>query len=638
MTNKGMLGTAGLAVAVVLFVALNALSGDLLRSARLDLTEQGLYTLSQGTRNILTQIDEPITLRFYYSRGLTEQVPEIVTYANRVQELLEEYVQESGGKLRLEVIEPAPFSEEEDEAVAAGVQGVPIPPAGDLFSFGLVAVNATDETAVIPFFDPSNEAFLEYELSRFIHKLSHPERPRLGVLSALPVQGGPPPQFPGAPPGGDPWYLFTLLGDQFDVEYLPQELDVVPDDVDVLAVIHPKGFGEDTLYAIDQFVLGGGAALVMVDPHSEEDRPPSDPSNPLAGMGTPRGSDLAPLLAAWGVEYDSSVLLGDRASALYVSSGAQARPERTPYVAWVDLGGDCLDADDPATAGLGALRLAAAGVLSPVPGATTRFTPLVRSSDDACELEVSTIQFFPQPKDLLASFAPTGQRYTVAARVTGPCSSAYPDGRPSLGADEADDEPDEEEQASSDEHLTASKDSIHVVVVADADMAADGWWVQFQSFFGARIPTPTSSNGDFLLNVLDSLSGSSDLVEVRGRGRSERPFERIEALRRQAEQRYLAEEQRLQDSLRDTEKRLNDLQSQRDEAASLILTPEQAAEIERFQDQRVATRKALRAVKHELSKDIEGLKDSLMFANTLGMPLLVLLAALGAWFARGRQG
>lgn len=636
--NTRASGATALIVAVVLFLALNGLAGLTLRGARIDLTEQGLYTLTDGTRNILEELDEPISLRFYFSRGLSSEVPEILTYANRVSELLDEYVAAAGGGLRLTTIDPAPFSEEEDEAVAAGVQGIPVPPAGDPFYFGMVATNATDESEVIRFFDPSKERFLEYDLSRFIDKLAHTERTTVGVLSALPIGGGaPPPPMPGMPPQQPQpaWYVVDMLRDLFEVELLDPFSETIPATVDVLFVVHPKNFSEGLLFAIDQFVLGGGRALVMVDPHSEEDVPSQDPSNPLAGMGTPRGSDLGPLLAAWGVDFTTDKLLADRASALTVSSpSAGGQQQRQPYVAWVELGAENLDQADPVLAGLDGLVFAAAGVLEPRDGATTTMTPMIWSSDDASTIETSAIQFFPQPGELLANFAPGKGAYTVAARITGPAQTAFPDGKPG-----ATDDIDGTNGDSGEEDVPlSSSDEIHVVVVADADMAADRWWVQFQNFFGSRLAMPSAGNGNFVLNVLESLSGSTDLISVRSRGGSERPFERIDALSRQAELDFQERERELQQQLQQTERRISDLQQEREDGSSMMLTAEQRAEISRFQDERVATRKALRAVKHDLSKDIEGLQNALKFANVLGVPLLVVFAALGAWLMRRKSG
>jgi ABC-type uncharacterized transport system involved in gliding motility auxiliary subunit len=629
-------GNTALIVAFVLFLALNGLVGMTLRGARIDLTEQGLYTLTDGTRSILANLDEPISLRYYFSRGLAAEVPQILTYANRVGELLDEYVAAADGGLRLVTIDPAPFSEEEDEAVSAGVQGLPVPPAGDLFYFGLVATNSTDATEVIRFFDPSNEQFLEYDLTRFIDKLAHTERPKIGVLSALPMGGTPAPQFPGAPPQQPGWYVLDMLAELFEVELLDPFAEDIPGDVELLFVVHPKAFSDGMLFAIDQFVLAGGRALVMVDPHSEEDAPPQDPNNPLAGMGTPRGSDLGPLLAAWGVQFDGDKLLADRASALTVTSpGAAGAQERVPYLVWVQLDAENTDQDDPVLAGLGGLIFAAAGVLKPTPDATTSLTPMVWSSEDSSTIATSSIQFFPQPKDLIRDFFPGKGKYTVAARITGPALTAFPDGVPGEADDAADD--DEPEAAGAEPVQLTASDSIHVIVVADADMAADRWWVRFQNFFGTRMPMQTASNGNFVLNVLESLSGSTDLISVRSRGRSERPFDTIDELRRQAELDYQVREQELQQELRETERRLNELQTEREDGSSQILTAEQRSEIARFQDQRVTTRKALRAVKHDLSKDIESLQDRLKFANVLGVPLLVLMAALSAWLIRRKQ-
>jgi len=633
--NTKASGTTALIFAVVLFLALNGLVGMTLRSARIDLTEQSLYTLTDGTRSILSDLDEPISLRFYFSRGLASEVPEILTYANRVGELLDEYVAASDGGLRLTTIDPAPFSEEEDEAVGAGVQGVPVPPAGDPFYFGLVATNSTDESEVIRFFDPGNEQFLEYDLTRSIDKLARTARSKIGVLSALPMGGTGAPAFPGAPPQRPGWYVLEMLGELFEVEQLDPLSEAIPADVDVLFVVHPKAFSDGMLFAIDQFVLAGGRALVMVDPHSEEDMPPQDPNNPLAGMGTPRGSDLGPLLAAWGVQFDGEKVLADRGSALMVSSpSAGGGQERKPYVAWIQLDGENTDQEDPVLSGLGGLIFAAAGALEPLPEATTTMTPMVWSSEDASTISTSSIQFFPQPGELLANFFPGKGKYTLAARITGPAKTAFPDGLPSAEDDAADGDA---EAAGPKPEALASSDEIHVVVVADADMAADRWWVRFQNFFGTRVPMQTASNGNFVLNVLESLSGSTDLISVRSRGRFERPFERIDELRREAELAFQARERELQLELRETEQRLTELQTEREDGSSQILTTEQRAEIARFQEQRVSTRKALRSVKHDLSKDIESLQDRLKFANVLGVPLMVLAAALGAWLIRRKQ-
>lgn len=623
--TKTTTGVATLAVAAVLFLALNGLAGLTLRGLRLDLTENALYTISDGTEAILADLDEPITLRFYFSRGMTTDLPEVLTYANRVRELLDEYVAAGDGLVRLEEIDPVPFSEAEDEAVALGVQGVPVAPTGDPFYFGLVASNATDERAVIPFIDISQEQLLEYDLTRFVYRLANPGRATLGVMSTLPVMGSPAMAFPGAPPAAPPWFLIEQLRELYEVQEVPVDVAAIPDEIDVLMVVHPKDLGEQTLYAIDQFVLGGGRLLAFVDPHCEEDRPPQDPTNPLAGMGEPRSSDLGPLLETWGVGYDPTRVVGDRASAMYVNTGSGGRQEAAPYIAWIDLDAETIAAadanvGDPVKAGLSSLRFASAGPLEILDGrGPSSREVLLMTSEDSGTFPVSEIQFFPQPEELLASFVPDN-RQPIAIRVYDRAVSAFPDGPPASDPTTAEGE---DGPPAPSRHLSESVEDVHVVIVSDADMLADSWWVRFQNFFGSRLASPDAGNGHLVINLLDSLSGSTELMKVRGRQSFEKPFRTIEDLRRQADMAYRAEQRELEARLTETERRLAELQRSREDGSSLILTDEQRQEIERFEDQRLETRKQLRRVRHDLGKEIESLKSRLKFANVLGVPLLI---------------
>jgi len=625
---KELFTTKGLLVGVVLFFALHMITSLGLRGARVDLTEGSLYTLTDGSRNILQNLDEPITLKFFYSQSLLgAEFPILKTYGQRVRELLEEFAAESDGSLLLQVIEPEPFSDAEDEAVQSGMRGLPVTSAGDMGYFGLVAENSTDQRAVIPFFDPGNEKFLEYDLARLVYRLGNPEKQVVGVMSFLPVMGGPPSPFPGAPPPPPGWFVFDQVRETFDVQPVAMDVDTIPPEIDVLVVAYPKGISERTLYAIDQFVLGGGKALVTVDPFCEEDAPPRDPNNPLAGMEYPRSADAGPLFEAWGVSLVPDTVAADRGSALAVTgSGSGGRMERVDYIVWLGLERERFDADDPITADLGVMNIAAPGILRPVEGASTTITPLIQTSEATMEIETSRLQFMPDPKGLLNEFEPSGVPAMIAARILGPAKSAFPDGQPAaepVEGEEADD-------AAAPAHLADSAE-IHVIVVADSDFMADRWWVSFRNLLGMQIPAVNADNGSFTINALDSLAGSTDLVGVRSRGSFQRRFHVIDDLQDQAEQRYLAEEQTLQEELTATNRRLTELQSERADGASVIMTPEQAEEIETFRQMQVDTRKKLRAVKHELSKDIEGLQSWLKFLNIFGVPLLVLIAALIRW-------
>ncbi len=641
--NRTLLGTGGLLVALVLFLLVNAFSSKVLTGTRLDLTANRLYTLSDGSRRIVGSLDEPMTMRFYYSDRLTADLPQIRSYAERVRGLLREFVAASDGKLSLTEVDPEPFTETEDAAVEAGVQGVQIKEgSGELLYFGLVASGSLDERAIIPFFDPRKEQSLEYDIAKLVSTLGTPDRPVLGVISSLPLDGRPAMQFPGAPPAVPPWFILEQIRQTFDVRPLDGDELAIPTDCKLLMVVHPKHLPPRSLYAIDQFVLKGGHALVFADPFCEADKPMDDPSNPMARYMAERKSDLEPLYKAWGVRMVPDMLAADRQAGLKVQFGDPSRPESVNYVLWLDLPRTAFDADDLVTGQIGNMRFAAAGVLEQLPGATTTFVPLVQTGLESMQVPSSAIQFQPDPKKLLATFVPTNTSLTLAARVSGPASTAFPEGRPAAGPPEptedgsppppADDSPDEG-------FVAESQAPINVILVADVDLLQDQWWVQVQNFFGTRLANATSGNGDFVINALDNLSGSNDLISVRSRHGFARPFERVEALKREADQRFLSKEQELQDKLTATEQRINELQTQKQDGSSLILSPEQRTEIERFRAEQVATRKELRDVQHDLRKGIDDLETRIKFINIGLVPLLlgVVAVALGSWRSRRRR-
>ena len=256
------LGIGALVLAAILFLAVNVFSESAIRGVQADLTDRRLFTLSEGTKRTLASLEEPIALRFFSTRKLLDTTPGLVGYGARVQELLERYVALSGGKIGLELIDPEPFSPEEDRAVGFGLSGVPITEAGDLGYFGLAATNSTDDADVIAFLTPQRERFLEYDLTRMIHNLGNPKKKVIALVSGLPVDSDPLKRY-------RPWELIEQLKQFFEVraQGLTPKLD---DDVDLLMIVHPFGLSEESRYLIDQYVLGGGKAIAFVDPHAEE--------------------------------------------------------------------------------------------------------------------------------------------------------------------------------------------------------------------------------------------------------------------------------------------------------------------------------------------------------------------------------
>ncbi len=618
--NKLSASILGLLAVIVLFVSVNVVSGAMLRSARLDLTENKLFTLDEGTRNILRQLEGPIVLRFYYSASMEDEVarvaPGLRDYARRVRELLDEYEARSGGMLELRVIDPEPFSEQEDRAVAAGLQGVPVNSAGELFYLGLVASNDVGDEQVIPFLAPDREVFLEYDLTKAIHTLGPAERARVGVISTLPVFGGSP--SPGRPEAPAPWYAIESLTQLFEVEEVPATATELPADLDVLVLIHPRGLSESLLFAVDQFVLGGGRVVAFLDPYSEAQQVAQDPNNPLSAAMAERHSDLGPLLGAWGVALDHEKIVADRPNSHRVrhpTTGASIE-----YVVWLNADGELLADDDPITADLQQINIVTAGALKPVDGARSTFTPLLQTSPESMLIDRMQIAFGPDPERLLSGYLSDGERYTLVARVSGEIDTAFPGGRPGA-ANGGSEPPAAPARASSD-------GPVNLLLVSDADLLADRWWVRLMSLGNQRIAMPSANNADLLVNAVENLSGSADLISLRSRGRYQRPFDRIAELRRQAEDRHRAEEQRLQARLRETEEAITALQAQQEGVSALILSPEQRAEIERFRAEQDETRKSLREVRLQLRKDIDQLTFTMKILNVLGIPTLVALAGI----------
>jgi len=616
--NKKLFSTTGLLAALALLVVINLLSGLIFGSARIDLTENKLYTLSDGTRNILSSIDEPVTLRFYFSGKMLVGIPHIMNYGRRVKELLAEYATLSHGNLKLIVNDPEPFSDYEDQAVQYGLQGVPIDAAGTLAYFGLVGTSATDDQEVIPFFQPDKEESLEYDISKLIYKLLNPKKRTVGLITTLPMFGDAQNPFMNNMDARQDWYSIEQLRQLFEVRKLATDVSAIPGDIDVLMLVHPKGLPDATLFAIDQFVLKGGRAIVFADPYAEADIPETDPQNPMAAMNAPRNSNLQKLFDVWGIQLVTGKIAADRLSATQVNANIGGRTQPIDYVLWLTLKQDSFNKEDFVTGELQSITMATAGILNKKEDIETEFTPLIETSKQSMEIDQSQIQFGPNPAALLRQFRPLDKSLVLAARVSGIVKSAFPDGKPGE---------DEDNEGNTVDFIKESKEPINIIVVADSDMLQDRFWVNVQNFFGRRVAFPRANNGDFIVNAIDNLSGSNDLIGLRSRGKSARPFGKVLELKREAEQRLQDQETALQAKLDETERKLAELQQRKEGGNALILSPEQRVELEKFREQQVKTRKELRSVRHELGESIERLGAILKFINIGLIPLIIIILA-----------
>ncbi len=618
---------AAIVTGVILFLAVNVFASVAFRSARLDLTQQHLYTLSEGTIGTLAALEEPITLRFYFSESLVSDSQFLTTYGARVRNLLEEYVAHAGGNLILEVIDPEPFTEREDEAVALGLARAQV--GGDQIFFGLVGTNSIDGQEIVPFFVPSREEFLEYDLTQIVSRLNQTHRPVLGIITNLSLDTGP--VGLGAIEQGaraQPYYVYEQLLLAFELEFLEQEIETVPDEIDVLMIAHPRDLSDATLYAIDQFVLGGGRILLFVDPYSEVSMQAGPDGQPM--RGATESSQFERLMTSWGVTMDSDLVIADRGAGEQVPANFDPRRGVITYVAWLALGPEHMNPSELVTEPLQrGLNLGTVGALVQIEDATTEMSPMVLSSDDAMLIPVDEVRYGPDMDRLLREFVPSGQSYTIAARITGAVASAFPDGPP---ASEVDDAGNENSIISALPANHLAEGSINVIVMTDTDIFDDAFYVAAVDFGSGAQRVPTKDNDAFVLNAVDFLMGSNDLLSLRARAVSDRPFLVVEDLRRRAEERFLAAEEQLQTRLSEVEARLRELRGQTRGLGSDVrpeLDERRREELLRFQDEQQLTRTQLREVQRSLRAEIEQLGTWVKAINIVLMPILIALLALG---------
>lgn len=634
--TQGRLAVAALFLLLTLFLALNVLSTALFTSTRLDLTEEGLFSLSDGTEALLEGIEEPVTLKFYYSEALGREVPFYGIYAGRVRDLLDEYAARSDGKVRVEIYDPEPFTELEDRAVADGLQQIPLQEGGEQVFFGISGTNLTDDLEVIPFLQPERETFLEYDISRLIYSLAKPKRTVLGIVTSLPMQGTVRMNAMGQQTPVAPYIIADQIGATYETRYLDADFDKIPDDVTVLMLAHTAALGPRAEFAIDQFLLGGGKALIIVDPYSETEGGQAQ----FFGQLAPERSNLATLFDHWGVVYDPAKIAADRMTARKVQPGEGQRP--VDYVAWLELKGSNINQSSPITTNVGTLAVASAGHIALADGAAVTMTPLISTSLGSAELNVEQVKGMRSPEALLRSYEPGPKPLVIAARLTADkMTTAFPDGPPEKMLKEGDEAPGADEEAAYKAKfpkvLTESAAPLDVIVVTDSDLLADRFWVRVQQFFGRRVPVPVSGNGDFVLNSLDALSGSSTLLGLRGRGSTSRPFEVLEQIEREAEKQYAAREEQLQKTLAETQQRFDELRRSMPDGSAAIVTEKEQAEIEGYRQEILRIRSELRAVQRSVREDVDRLETSLWFYNIALVPILITVLALILAFWRSMR-
>lgn len=592
---------------VVLF---NAAAGYGLVGWRIDLTHEGLYTFSPGTRAILASLREPVRLDYYCSSEALADVPEMRAHAQRVQEYLDELVTLSDGSLELRVIHPKSFSGSEDDARAAGLIVHQLNAAGATAILGLVAAGPTGQTKSIPLFTPERDAFLEYEITRAIATVGRTRKPTVGLLSCMPLE----PQrqtMDGslAPPSRAP-LVVEQMRELFNLVEIPPDADALPDGIEALAVVQPRTLSEGMLRSIDAWAVAGKPLVVLADPFAESD---THPDSRAMGTKVPATTYDFPLLAAWGIDIPRDFAVGDiNYTTRIQTAGPSGAMRELNYVAWLSLTRNALSQQDPLMGGFEAINLKSVGEIrrrmdAPAEVCPT-IEPLIVSSDGSQLIQTIKLGYFGDAEQLLRDCKPDGIVRTFAARIKGPIKSAFTE---KIGIGD-------------------------IVVIADVDLLWDDTWVSTNPQTGQH--TAIADNGPLIIGLLERMAGDPAVASLRSRGGFRRPFERVEELRKAAETRYIAREKDLQWEVRTAEVNIAQLQSQAGgtESGKLLLSEDQKAELARLQQTVNEYRKELRSVQFGLREDVETLGQRLLFLNVVVWPAIVAVGA-GLWCWRASR-
>ena len=627
---------------VLLFVGLvlvNYLASSI--PVRIDATSDSIYSLSDGTKKMLSKIEEPVTLDLYFSKDASGLPIAYKNYAARVQEMLRQYVRAARGKLTLNVVDPRPDTPSEEKATASGLTPQVAQTGGEQFFFGLVVTQA-DQQKTIPAFTPQREQFLEYDLSKLVYSVQQIDKRKLGLLTSLPLQGTSPQEMQmmmmmrRQPQPSQ--MVITELEQSFEIIKVEPTATELPAGLDALLIAHPENVAPKLQFAIDQFLLGGQPVILAVDPSSEYFKRQSNPQQQMMGGGAQNvSSDLPTLLQAAGVQYDAQKVVGDLVNATQVQTGG-GRIARYPI--WLTLRGkEAFNPKSLPTAQLNTAMFIEAGSVSKKEGSDVTFTPLIETSAEAGDLASAMLQF-AQPDDVSKQIVPSGKK-TIAALVTGKFKTAFPNGAPKdepkpdekkdVSSKKASDAP----SANSADALTASKTTSTLLVIADTDFLFDDYSVRKFNFFGQTAAEPFNDNLAFAANSVEFLGGSPDLISIRGKGTSLRPFTVVRKMETDAQKQYQAKLTELDARLQQVQTKLGELQGKKGEGNRLVTTPEMTKAIEDFQKQQATIRGERREIRRALREDIDRLENKLLVVNLLATPLLV--GAFGVWFYRSRK-
>ena len=590
-----------------LFLSFNIIIFKVLVNKKIDLTTDKLFTVSENTKSIIKNLSEPISIKLFFSNSLSKELSQIRDYEKRVRELLMSYKKISNKNITIEIIDPRPFTDQEDLANVYGIQGLQLNEEGERFYFGAVFSNSVDDTTVIPFFELDREQFLEYDLTKTIYNLANTKKPNIGLISGLPLVGRVN-NSQGNAQYERPFFIYQTLSEFFNVIDLSLEVSEIPQNVDQLLIVHPKNLSDVTLYAIDQFVMTGKGVTIFTDPFSEFDNNLSKPESEKDFSN----SNLSRLFTSWGFDMKPGMVIGDIVNGRKVSLGPSNDQKIVTYVLWLAIQQNLLSNTDIITSNLDYIFLKSAGSIENLnTNSSLVIEPLISTSKESMLIERYKMQFRADPEQLLKDFQSQDKSYIIGARIKGEFDSAF-------SMEEI-----KKIELDTNKHINNIKDA-NIILFADTDLLSDNTWISEQDMFGRNSITPIADNGRMVVNSIESMSGGRNLIGLRGRGSSNRPFLVIEDLQKKAELSFREKQISLQNELQGTEDKLKEIQSnQLDSSESK--TSEQNKAIEEFQRKILSIRKQLRDVQRQLNADIERLENNIKVLNIWTMPLIVII-------------
>ncbi len=614
MNNKSIFATSSILLLIGLFVAINVVSDRVLPRLSVDLTEEGLYSLSDGTKKIISEFKEPTVIKLFLSSSEGSQYPLIKIYGNRVKDLLNQYRKKSKGLIDVEVYDPKQDTEEQEWAQKYGLTPLPLPTGGQLY-FGMVALNSYGKEEVIPMFNIQRQEFLEYDITKLLYSLGRESKPIVGLISSLdliPANNFPP---QGVPRQARPekWVFISQLEKVAKIVNIGTDVNEIPDEIEELIIVHPKDLSEKSLFSIDQFLMKGGRLFIAVDSYASVDQPAPNPQNPMASISYNRSSNMEKLFKAWGVTFNSDKVVGDMSIAAQVSTRPNSPPVRFPT--WLLLGSnsgdksDNVNRDSIITADLDNLVLPWAGTFKTEDVKGINKEVLFSTSKQAMHYSENTIRFSAQnPQELVKKYVPGIEKLTLGLKLSGKFNSAFTSG------------------VEGRELIKESVTDGAIILMSDVDFISDRYSSVTQNLFGTKLVSLINDNIIFASNAVENLLGSDSLISLRSRGKFARPFTKVQAIELAAHEKWQTQEQNLQKKLTAANQRLAQLEAGKKDG-NAIFSDALVQEVKKFRLERSDAQRKLREVRRKLREDKEGLGSILFALNTFLIPFLIIAAS-----------